>query len=71
MKHVLTGVAQKTKKIGVHFAGRLFPASYGYMTTTLIRDQMRGCYVNVFENLGETGQKIKKLAHYNYNLEAW
>ena len=58
--------AQKTTKIRVHFAGRLFPASYGYMTTTLIR----GRYVSVVENFGETGQKIKKLANYNYNSVA-
>ena len=65
----VAGVAQKTTKIGVHFDGRFFSASYGYMITTLIRGQIRGRYVNV-ESLGETGQKIKKLAHYNYNLVA-
>ena len=54
----------------------LFPASYGYMTTT----QIKGCFVKEYfsEVVGhvatcslktwETGQKIKKLAHYIYNF---
>ena len=40
------GVAQKTTKIGVNFAGRFFPARSRYMTTTLIRGRIRGRFVN-------------------------